>query len=183
MTRHPSRTKIFETVAKIMKPRPKPQLDRSVDTQSGKGVQDTAQKKKAMRLITRSLKLAFKKAGLNIDDEKDWTRLTAWMAVALYGPKRPGRTMRWTNRQLLRLLKDVERTREQNPSPRLNETQCCELLIKELPYKDMMGKGYVHIDSTTLRRQLQNAKKLKSQVHVRKAAREASLSLSVKNSS
>lgn len=103
------------------------------------------------RILTRATKAAFKKAGLDINDDEDWKFLLPWLAWAIFD-KDPGRSLDWTKQELRQLRADVTKLRSNNP--KLTELKCCEALVKEVRYVD---KG---ITASTLRRRLQQAKKL-----------------------
>jgi hypothetical protein len=106
------------------------------------------------RVLQRPLRRAFKEAKLNFDDHGHREQLLVWLAWAVYGGKSPGAPRKWGPKKLRRLLDDVQALRTSDP--KLKETACCKLLSK--------GKGgdgrYQGINSGTLRRVLQNAKRL-----------------------
>lgn len=103
------------------------------------------------QILNRATKAAFKKAGLNIDDSKDWDVLLPWLAWAIYG-KAAGRPMRWNKRGLRQLNANVEKLRSKNTT--LTEAACCRELTN---YPD-----YVGLKASTLLRRLQQAKRLDS---------------------
>ncbi len=104
------------------------------------------------RILTRATEAVFKKAGLDINDSEDWTFLLPWLAWAMYA-KNPGHPKLWTRKKLRRLLADVTKLRSNNT--KLTEAACCTQLITEIRYLDL---GVTK--ATTLRRRLQQAKKL-----------------------
>ena len=55
------------------------QQEKSNDNSSSKLSKEIGQ------ILNRATKTAFKKAGLNIDDSKDWDLLLPWLAWAIYG--------------------------------------------------------------------------------------------------
>ena len=108
--------------------------------------------RKIDRILNRATKAVFKKADLNINDNEDWKFLLPWLAWAIYG-KNPGHPKTWNKRELLRLLTDVAAL--QLKKPNLIKSACCAELIKNnLHY---LGMG---VTAATLRRRLQEAKKL-----------------------
>jgi hypothetical protein len=108
--------------------------------------------RKTLQILERATKGVFKKAGLNINDDEDWKFLLPWLAWAIYG-KNAGRPKRWTKKELRDLRTNVARLQSYNT--KLTEAACCEQLTKEIHYVDM---GVTK--ATTLRRRLQQAKKL-----------------------
>ena len=103
------------------------------------------------QILNRATKAAFKKAGLNIDDSKDWDLLLPWLAWAIYG-KSAGHPKRWNKRELRQLNANVEKLRSKNTT--LTEADCCRVLTN---YPD-----YVGLKARTLLRRLQQAKRLDS---------------------
>jgi hypothetical protein len=108
---------------------------------------------KTQRILDRATKAVFKKAGLNINDIEHWQLLLPWLAWAIYG-RNPGHPKRWSKRKLRRLLADVMALQSKNT--KLTEEACCAQLIKDNHYLDM------GVTKDTLRRRLQEAKKLDS---------------------
>jgi hypothetical protein len=103
------------------------------------------------RILNRATKTAFTKAGLNIDDSKDWDLLLPWLAWAIYG-KTAGRKKRWNKRELRQLNGDVVKLRSKNTT--LTEADCCRELTNHT--------DYVGLKARTLLRRLQQAKRLDS---------------------
>lgn len=161
MARRPNAKSVFETVSRLG------------PVHSAADLPPTKAGEKTLRLINKLVDRAFK--GAKMDRKKeDWRTLATWLAVAVYvGPKGPGRKKRWTKRQLLRLLNNVQRMRKQNPA--LKEGQCCDLIIKTSPYNKMKGIHQQLIGSKTLRRQLQEAKALRLRLQMLEAARSLNL--------
>jgi hypothetical protein len=93
-------------------------------------------------------------AELNVDDQADRDQLLVWLAWAVYGGKSAGAPRKWTPKKQRLLLTDVRALQTANRG--LSETVCCDRLSE--------GKGadgrYKGIKSRTLRRVLQNAKRL-----------------------
>jgi hypothetical protein len=106
------------------------------------------------RVLRRPLRKAFKEAELNVDDQADRDQLLVWLAWAVYGGKSAGAPRKWTPKKQRLLLTDVRALQTANRG--LSETVCCDRLSE--------GKGadgrYKGIKSRTLRRVLQNAKRL-----------------------
>jgi hypothetical protein len=121
------------------------QQEKSNDDSSSRLLKEIGQ------ILQRATKTAFKKAGLNIDDGKDWDLLLPWLAWAIYG-KTAGRTKRWNKRELRQLNANVEKLRSKNTT--LTEAACCRELTN---YPD-----YVGLKARTLLRRLQQAKRLDS---------------------
>ena len=121
------------------------QQEKSNDDSSSRLLKEIGQ------ILQRATKTAFKKAGLNIDDGKDWDLLLPWLAWAIYG-KTAGRTKRWNKRELRELNANVEKLRSKNTT--LTEAACCRELTN---YPD-----YVGLKARTLLRRLQQAKRLDS---------------------
>jgi hypothetical protein len=123
------------------------------DQHQVKSKDDTPSKyaKKIEKILDRATKTAFKKAGLDIDDNEDWFFLLPWLAWAIY-VKDAGRPKRWNKKKLHRLEADVAKLRSQNPA--LIEKDCCEQLTNDI--------RYVGVKASTLLRRLQQAKKLDS---------------------
>jgi hypothetical protein len=107
--------------------------------------------KKIGKILDRATKSAFKKASLNIDNTEDWAFLLSLLAWSIYG-KDPGHPKRWNKRKLRRLKSKVAKLRLRNPAP--TEKSCCEQLTNDI--------HYVGLTAPTLRRRLQQAKKLDS---------------------
>ena len=105
---------------------------------------------KVGQILQRATKTAFKKAGLNIYDSKDWDLLLPWLAWAIYG-KTAGRRKRWNKRELRQLNANVVKLRS---STTLTEADCCRELTN---YPDYEG-----LKARTLLRRLQQAKRLDS---------------------
>jgi len=108
-------------------------------------------RKEIGQILNRATRTTFKKAGLNIDDNKDWDLLLPWLAWAIYG-KTAGRRKRWNKRELRQLNANVAKLRSGNTL--LTEADCCRQLTN---YPD-----YVGLTARTLLRRLQQAKKLGS---------------------
>jgi hypothetical protein len=106
------------------------------------------------RVLKRPLESAFEKAKLNIDNQGDRDQLLVWLAWAVYGGKSPGAPRKWTPKKQRLLLTDVRALQARDPG--LTETACCDLLSKG---KAADGR-YKDVKSRTLRRVLQNAKRL-----------------------
>jgi hypothetical protein len=106
-------------------------------------------------ILDRATKAVFKKAGLNIDDSEDWKFLLPWLAWAIYG-KNPGHPKRWNKKELRQLKADVAELRSKNTT--LTEAACCEQLTKDIHYVGLKGR--------TLRRRLQQAKRLNTKQKV-----------------
>lgn len=108
--------------------------------------------RKTARILNWATSAVFKKAGLNINDNEDWRILLPWLAWAIYG-KNPGHPKTWNKKTLRRLKTNVAELQSKNP--KLTEDACCRQLIKDIYYLEMgVAKP------TTLRRRLQQAKKL-----------------------
>ena len=107
------------------------------------------------KILGRATKTAFEKAGLNIDDTKDWVFLLPWLAWAIYS-KDPGHPKRWNKKELRRLKADVAKLRSQDPA--LTEADCCKQLTNDI--------HYVGLSAPTLRRRLQQAKRLDSKTKI-----------------
>ena len=125
------------------------------DGQQPKASSETGPSKaaeKIQRILDRATKAVFKKTGLDINDTQHWQLLLPWLAWAIYG-KNAGRPKRWTKKELHGLRADVTRLQSQNI--KLTELACCEQLIKDIHYLD-----FKVTEATTLRRRLQQAKKL-----------------------
>ena len=105
--------------------------------------------KKIGKILGRATKSAFEKAGLDIDNTEDWGFLLPLLAWAIYG-KDPGHPKRWNKKELRRLKADVAKLRSQTPA--LTEADCCKQLSADI--------HYVGLTAPTLRRRLQQAKKL-----------------------
>jgi hypothetical protein len=95
--------------------------------------------------------MAFEEAGLNFEDPGDWTKLTICLAAVVYGKrKRADGVPTWSPEKYELLLSDIAQIKAAHPND--DESECCERLLKK--------KYNVHKVST-LRRQLQNAKRWK----------------------
>ena len=121
------------------------QQEKSNDNSSSRYLKEIGQ------ILNRATKTAFKKAGLDVDDSKDWDLLLPWLAWAIYG-KTAGRTKRWNKRELRQLNANVVKLRSKNTT--LTEADCCRELTN---YPDYLG-----LKARTLLRRLQQAKKLGS---------------------
>jgi hypothetical protein len=121
------------------------QQEKSSDDSSSRYLKEIGQ------ILNRATKTAFKKAGLNIDDSKDWDLLLPWLAWAICG-KTAGGTKRWNKRELRQLNANVEKLRSENT--KRTEADCCRELTNH--------PDYVGLKARTLLRRLQQAKKLGS---------------------
>jgi hypothetical protein len=108
------------------------------------------------RVLKRPLERAFEKAKLNVDNQGDRDQLLVWLAWAVYGGKSAGAPRKWTPKKQQLLLTDVRALQARDPKLKLKETECCDLLSKG---KAAEGR-YKGFESETLRRVLQNAKRL-----------------------
>jgi hypothetical protein len=108
------------------------------------------------RVLRRPLRRASKKAKPNLDDQRDRDQLLVWLAWAVYGGKSAGAPRKWTPKKQQLLLTDVRALQARDPKLKLKETECCDLLSKG---KAAEGR-YKGFESDTLRRVLQNAKRL-----------------------
>jgi hypothetical protein len=111
--------------------------------------------KEVGQILNRATKTAFKKAGLDIDDSKDWDLLLPWLAWAIYG-KNAGHPKRWNKKELLQLKAHVVKLRSENET--LTEAACCTKLTNDINYVGLKGR--------TLLRRLQQAKRLDSKSKV-----------------
>jgi hypothetical protein len=94
--------------------------------------------------------MAFEEAGLNFEDPGDWTKLTVCLAAVVYR-KRAGRDPTWSPEKYELLLSDIAQIKAAHPNS--DESECCKRLLK---------KKYNRVHKvSTLRRQLQNAKRWK----------------------
>jgi len=125
------------------------QLSMQAETSSGPADKT---RRKSVRLLRKPLRTLFKKAGADINNDDDWYELLSFIAWAIYS-KDPGHPKKWTKKKLRRLLADVTELKSSNRN--LNEEACCKELTSRPRYSD--------ITVPTLRRQLQQAKKLPSQ--------------------
>jgi hypothetical protein len=116
--------------------------------------------RKLVRALARPVKIAFEKAGLDVDNDKHWRQLLLWFAWAHYGKKGPGHPKKWTLKKLRRLLNDVDEMRAKNPG--LKESTCCERLSKG----DGGNGRYKDMKDETIRRVLQRAKALENEAQM-----------------
>jgi hypothetical protein len=107
--------------------------------------------RKLFRLLVKPLKKAFGRSGLDINNEKDWTQLLVLLAFAVYGGRDRGQPKRWSRKKLRRLRDDVAQIKANNPN--LSEEKCCKQLLED--HHRRYG-----VTVRTLRRKLQDAKKL-----------------------
>jgi hypothetical protein len=118
--------------------------------------QSLQRRKKLMRRIARRLAKplgkAFERSGLDPCNEKHQAQLLVLLAFAVYGGRDRGQPKQWSRKKLRRLRTDVAQIGADNPG--LSEEECCKRLLK--------GGRYT-VKSETLRRKLQDAKKLEQQ--------------------
>jgi hypothetical protein len=103
------------------------------------------------RILRKPLRTLFDKAGADIKNDDEWRELLIFIAWAIYS-KDPGREKKWTKKKLLRLLADDTKVKSNNTN--LTEGARCVVLTME---------RYLDVTAPTLRRRLQQAKKLASQ--------------------
>lgn len=108
--------------------------------------------KKLAHRFANPVGLAFASNGLDISNDKHWSKLLILMAFTVYGGKGRGQPKQWSNKKLRRLRADVAQIKAAQPA--LNEEKCCEYLIKT------KGGRYSGKKKSTLRRKLQDAKTL-----------------------
>jgi hypothetical protein len=104
--------------------------------------------------LSRSVIIAAEKLGLDplIHEERLW--LLAMLAWSIYGAKNRGRAKAWVTQTHAQLLADVEEIRRKRPDLKSEEAICKELRKAE-------PDRYADREFSTIRRQLQHAKKLK----------------------
>jgi DNA-directed RNA polymerase beta subunit len=105
------------------------------------------------RILRKPLRTLFDKAGADIKNDDEWRELLMFIAWAIYS-KDPGREKEWTKKKLLRLLADDTKVKFNNTN--LTEGARCEVLSRTM-------ERYLDVTARTLRRRLQDAKKLASQ--------------------
>ena len=97
--------------------------------------------------------MAFEEAGLNFEDASDWTKLTICLAAVVYGKrKRSDEAPTWSPEKYELLLSDIAQIRAAHPND--DQSECCKRLLKKKKYNGVYK-------ASTLRRQLQNAKRWK----------------------
>lgn len=114
-------------------------------------------KGEAARLLYKPLKRAFADAGLNMRVDGDWKTLSIRLAAVMYGGRGPGQPKRWTKKRLRKLVEQIDKIKLEYGKLKLSELECCRRLINKSAGGLYNGVG----KSTTLRRRLQQAKRLK----------------------
>ena len=160
MGKRTSPKKLLDEMFKITKPRPvggDSQL--ALAALNGQWHQRRAKRtRKLARLLAKPLNTAFKRSGLDVDNEKHWKQLLVLLALAIYGGKGRGQPKQWSRKELRRLRNDVARIKADNPT--FSEEECCKQLLK--------GRNSRYaVKFSTLRRKLQDAKKRRGGYPVR----------------
>ena len=102
------------------------------------------------------------KFGLDADNEEHRSWMLYWLAFSVYGSK-PGRPKSWMTESYRKLLRDVETLRTMFPNA--TERELCRELCKGKNAK----KRYTDVEPETLRRKLQDAKRLeRRKAHIMK---------------
>jgi len=124
--------------------------------------------RKLARLLAKPLDKAFERSGLDANNEKHWTQLLTLLAFAVYGGRGRGQPKQWSRKKLRRLKADVDQIKANNL--RLSEEECCKRLLQ--------SKGQhsrYDVKFATLRRKLQDAKKLEQKDQLIAASGEVSV--------
>ena len=124
--------------------------------------------RKLARLLAKPLDKAFERSGLDANNEKHWTQLLTLLALAVYGGRDRGQPKQWSRKKLRRLREDVAQIKANNPS--LSEEECCKRLLKS----EGQHSRY-DVKFATLRRKLQDAKKLDQEDRLIAASGEESI--------
>lgn len=127
--------------------------------ESGSSPKANELRKKISRTLAKPLEMAFRKAGLDAGKRDDRDRLLVWLAWGIYGGKSPGAPKKWTPKRLRQLLDDVNMLKAKRD---LNDGDCCKQLSKGLA----ANGRYKEMNSSTLRRVLQQAKALSAQTQL-----------------
>ncbi len=105
--------------------------------------------------LTRPIVRAAEKANLDVDDELDKQILMCMLAWSIYGGKGPGRGKTWVDDKQRQLMTDFEAVRLDSPNLKGEEAVCKILCSRKSNFPQYQG-----LTPRTLRRRLQEAKKL-----------------------
>ena len=109
--------------------------------------------KKIHQQLKGPLRIIFRKAGLNINNDDHWHQLLIFIAWAVYC-KGPGQPKSWTKKELRQILADFKNAK--SVDSKLTEVAYCEKLASS----QSEHIKYFDLKPGTLRRRLQQAKKL-----------------------
>jgi hypothetical protein len=106
------------------------------------------------QILSKPMRMAFKKARLDIENDDHRVLVLSTLAFAVYGGRGPGQPKRWTKRKLRRFRKRISEIQAEYPNDK--EEACCERLLRK-----EKNHRYNKVDNAkTLRRVLQTAKRL-----------------------
>jgi hypothetical protein len=138
-----------------------------------------AQRKRRVRklahILEKPISNAFEKSGLDIDNDQDWKKLLIWILAAVYGGKGRGQPKIWSTKNLRKLQRDIDTIKIQRPG--LTELDYCKQLIRESENGQYNGKG----NAKTLRRVLQNAKRVNKDAQLLASLRDDTVAADLMN--
>jgi hypothetical protein len=117
--------------------------------------EDSPEAAKALaQKFRKPMRIAFKKARLDIGNDVHRLLVLSTLASAVYRGRGPGQPKRWTKRKLRRFRKRISEIQAEHPND--TEEACCERLLRKTK-----KHRYNKVDNAkTLRRVLQTAKQL-----------------------
>jgi hypothetical protein len=127
-------------------------------------------------MLEKPIGNAFEKSGLDIDNDQDWKKLLIWILAAIYGGKGPGQPKKWSTNKLRKLQQEIDNIKNQH-SGHLKELDCCKRLIRKSENNRYNGVG----DAETLRRVLQNAKRVSKDVQLLASVRDDAVATDLMN--
>jgi hypothetical protein len=110
---------------------------------------------KLLELLIKPIAVAAERAGLDLNKELDREILLCMLAFSIYGGKGPGRERSWDDERLKQLYSDVDAVRRGDPSLQTEEQICKHLCSRKSNFPH-----YQKLEPRTLRRRLQDAKKV-----------------------
>jgi hypothetical protein len=131
--------------------------DKNSETQRSTPTKDEDSSEAAKLLaqkFRKPMRMAFKKARLDIENDDHRVLVLSTLASAVYGRRGPGQPKRWTKRKLRRFQKRISEIQAEYPNDK--EEACCKRLLRKTK-----NHRYNKVDNAkTLRRVLQTAKRL-----------------------
>jgi hypothetical protein len=131
------------------------EADKDSETQRSAPTQeeDSSEAAKVLvRKFRKPLRMAFKKARLDIRNDLHRMAVLLVLASVVYGGRGPGQPKKWSKKKYRRLLEDIATIKAEHPD--FTELKCCEHLINK-----RRNRRYNNVDNAkTLMRVLQTAK-------------------------